>query len=173
MGPLSHPALTAPALLTAEHNCSAFSCRHASLTEWLQKRAWTNQASGGSKTYVVCAQDQVVVGYYALAPGAVTPQMAPGAVRRNMPNPVPVFVLGRLAVHSAWGGRGIGSGLLKDALMRCMQAAAIIGGRALLCHAIDDEAKAFYLKHGFQPSPIEPLTVMLGLRGSPPAFAQP
>lgn len=82
-----------------------------------------------------------------------------------MPSPVPVFVLGRLAVHEEWTGQGIGAGLLKDALLRCVQAADIVGGRALLCHAIDEEAKAFYLKHGFQLSPMEPLTLMLGIQG--------
>lgn len=163
MGTLKRAGLQAPVLITAEHDCSAFSCRHESLTEWLQKRALANQASGGSKTYVVCTQDKHVVGYYALAPGAVAPQAATGAIRRNMPAPVPVFVLGRLAVHAQWSGMGIGSGLLKDALLRCAQAARIVGGRALLCHAIDEDAKAFYLKHGFVSSPIEPLTLMLGL----------
>lgn len=164
MGALKPPKLGPPVLITAEHNCSAFSCRHDALAEWLQRRALANQASGGSKTYVVCSEAGDVVGYYALAPGAVTPQVATGAVRRNMPSPVPVFVLGRLAVHKDWSGMGIGSGLLKDALLRCVQAAEIVGGRAILCHAIDEEAKAFYLKHGFQQSPIEPLTVMLGLK---------
>jgi GNAT superfamily N-acetyltransferase len=164
VGTLKHLKQDPPTLITAEHDCSAFSCRHEALTEWLQKRALANQASGGSKTYVVCSEAGNVVGYYALAPGAVAPQVATGAVRRNMPSPVPVFVLGRLAVHQDWSGMGIGSGLLKDALVRCTQAAEIVGGRAILCHAIDEEAKAFYLKHGFQQSPIEPLTVMLGLK---------
>lgn len=164
MGALKPPKLGPPVLITAEHNCSAFSCRHEALAEWLQRRALANQASGGSKTYVVCSEAGDVVGYYALAPGAVTPQVATVAVRRNMPTPVPVFVLSRLAVHKDWSGMGIGSGLLKDALLRCAQAAEIVGGRAILCHAIDEEAKAFYLKHGFQQSPIEPLTVMLGLK---------
>lgn len=156
--------LKPPALITAEHDCSAFTSRHRTLAEWLQKRALANQARGGSRTYVVCSTSGQVVGYYALAPGAIAPQEATGAVRRNMPNPVPVFVLGRLAVDEAWSGMGIGSGLLKDALVRCTRAADIIGGRALLCHAIDDHARQFYLKHGFQPSPIAPLTVMLGLK---------
>ena len=132
--------LKPPALITAEHDCSAFTCRHRTLAEWLQKRALANQARGGSRTYVVCSTSGQVVGYYALAPGAIAPQEATGAVRRNMPNPVPVFVLGRLAVDEAWSGMGIGSGLLKDALVRCTRAADIIGGRALLCHAIDDHA---------------------------------
>jgi GNAT superfamily N-acetyltransferase len=158
------PRLLAPVLITAEHDVSAFSCRHATLAEWLQKRALANQAGGGSRTHVVCTAEQRVAGYYALAPGAVAPQLAPGPIRRNMPAPVPVFVLGRLAVDEQFSGMGIGSGLLKDALLRCAQAAQIVGGRALLCHAIDEEAKAFYLKHGFVPSPIEPLTVMLGLK---------
>lgn len=101
-----------------------------------QKRALANQACGGSKTYVVCAKGNAVVGYYALALGAVAPQVATGAIRRDMPSPIPVFVLGRLAVHQAWGGMGLGSGLLKDALMRCAKAAEIVGGRAMLCHAV-------------------------------------
>jgi GNAT superfamily N-acetyltransferase len=113
---------------------------------------------------VVCADGSNVVGYYALAPGAVSPETTTGAIRRNTPTPVPVFVLGRLAVHEKWSGMGIGTGLLKDALLRCAQAAEIVGGRALLCHAVDEEAKSFYLKHGFIVSPVEPLTVMLGLK---------
>lgn len=80
-----------------------------------------------------------------------------------MPDPLPVIVLGRLAVHDDWTGHGIGSGLLKDAVLRTLQAAEIIGASALLCHAIDDDAKAFYLKHGFVESPLQPLTLMLGL----------
>jgi GNAT superfamily N-acetyltransferase len=157
-------SLSTPSPITAEHDCSAFSCRHETLTEWLQKRALANQSSGGSRTYVVCADGSNVVGYYALAPGAVSPETTTGAIRRNTPTPVPVFVLGRLAVHEKWSGMGIGTGLLKDALLRCAQAAEIVGGRALLCHAVDEEAKSFYLKHGFIVSPVEPLTVMLGLK---------
>jgi predicted N-acetyltransferase YhbS len=110
------------------------------LVEWLQKRGLANQGSGGSRTYVVCTKEHQVVGYYAIAPGAVAPPAATGAVRRNMPAPVPVFVLGRLAVDAKWSGMGIGAGLLKDALLRCAQAAHIVGGRALLCHAIDERA---------------------------------
>ena len=164
MGELIRPRLSAPVAITAEHDCSAFSCAHRSLGEWLRKRALANQVSGGSRTYVVCAVGGKVVAYYALAPGAVAPREATGAVRRNMPSPVPVYVLARLAVDQAWRGQGIGSGLLKDALMRCTQASGLVGGRALLCHAIDEQARAFYLRHGFQPSPLDPLTVMLVLK---------
>jgi GNAT superfamily N-acetyltransferase len=163
MGTLKAPPLSAPALITAEHDCSAFSCGEGTLTEWLQKRALANQAGGGSRTYVICAEGIRVVGYYALAPGAVARQVATGLVRRNMPTPVPIFVLGRLAVDGLWKGKGIGTGLLKDAMLRCVQAAEIVGGRALLCHAIDEDAKRFYLKHGFVASSLEPLTAMLSL----------
>ncbi|WP_371434654.1 GNAT family N-acetyltransferase [Polaromonas sp.] len=123
-----------------------------------------NDGSGASKTYVVCADGGMsVIGYYALATGAVDQQDAPGSIKRNMPSPIPVIVLGRLAVHREWAGKGIGKGLLKDATLRAMQAAQLVGVRALLCHSIDEEAKAFYIKHGFVASPINPLTVMTKL----------
>jgi GNAT superfamily N-acetyltransferase len=159
--------LGAPVLLTAEHDTSEFLCRHESLGIWLGKRALANSITGASRTYVVCAAGQRVVGYYALAAGSIAVDAATGRLRRNMPDPLPVIVLGRLAVHRDWAGRGIGSGLLKDAVTRSIQASALIGVRALLCHAIDEEAKAFYLKHGFAESPLDPFTLMLGMRGSP------
>ena len=161
---MTGPELHAPVPLTAEHDTSAFSCRHVSLSAWLIKRALANAASGATRTYVVCTDDRRVVGYYALAAGSIAAAVAPGRLRRNMPDPLPVIVLGRLAVCSDWSGRGIGSGLLKDAVLRSIQAAELIGVRALLCHAIDDEAKAFYLKHGLVESPLDPLTVLIGLR---------
>ncbi len=163
---MSHATLRPPALITATHDCSGFTCAHPSLTEWLQRRALPNQAAGASRTYVVSTQDDQVVGYYALAPGAVAVEATPGALRRNMPQPIPIFVLGRLAVHAAWGSLGIGSGLLRDAVLRSAEAAQIVGGRALLCHAIDEHALGFYRKHGFVASPMEPLTVMLGLHNA-------
>lgn len=156
--------LGAPVPLTAEHDTSAFACQHESLSAWLSKRALANAAAGASRTYVVCTAERNVVGYYALAAGSISAEAVTGRLRRNMPDPLPVIVLGRLAVHSDWGGRGIGSGLLKDAVLRSIQASALVGVRALLCHAIDDDAKAFYLKHGFAESPLDPLTLMLGLR---------
>lgn len=157
-------ALGAPTPLTAAHETSQFACSHPALSTWLARRALANAVSGASRTYVICASDQRVVGFYALAAGSVEMQAAPNKLRRNMPDPLPVVVLGRLAVHAEWAGRGLGTALLKDAVMRSMQAAELIGVRAMLCHAIDDEAKAFYLKHGFAESPTDPLIVMLGLR---------
>ncbi|MDP1649672.1 MAG: GNAT family N-acetyltransferase [Rubrivivax sp.] len=154
----------APVPLTAAHDTSAFTCRHESLGTWLHKRALANATSGASRSYVVCDDQNRVIGYYALAAGAGASESAPGRLRRNMPDPLAVIVLGRLAVHSDWSGRGIGSGLLKDAVLRSAQAAELIGVRALMCHAIDDEAKAFYLKYGFVESPLDTRTVLGGLR---------
>ena len=148
--------------LTADHDTSAFTCRHEVLNSWLRKRAMANAVSGASRTYVVSSGRQVV-GYYALAAGSIANENAPGRLRRNMPDPLPVIVLGRLAVHNDWSGRGIGSGLLRDAVTRSIRAAELIGVRALLSHAIDADAKTFYLKHGFIESPLDPLSVMLGL----------
>jgi predicted N-acetyltransferase YhbS len=160
-------ALEPPVPITADHDTSSFSCSHEALNQWLRRRALANAASGASRTYVVCADNQRVIGYYALAAGSLDIDGAPPRLRRNRPDPLPVFVLGRLAVDQNWAGRGIGGGLLKDAVLRSMQAADIVGACALLCHAIDDEAKAFYVKHGFIESPMQPLTLMLGLpRGS-------
>lgn len=158
--------LTAPAALTALHRLDGFQCSAPGLTRWLIDRAYQNQLSGASRCFVCCDEHGNVVGYYALAAGAMSHETAPGRVRRNMPNPIPVIVLGRLAVHVEWMGQGIGKGLLKDAVMRAVQASGQIGARAMLCHAVDDAAKSFYLKHGFIASPINDMTVMLSLNGT-------
>ena len=160
---MSFTAPGAPIPIVADHDTSAFSCRLESLNQWLRRRALANAASGATRTYVVCAEWQRVVGYYALAAGSLDFEVAPSRLRRNMPDPLPGIVLGRLAVDESWAGRGVGGGLLKDAVLRSIQAADIVGARALLCHAIDDEAKAFYARHGFVESPMQPLTMMLGL----------
>lgn len=154
-----------PELLTAAHRLERFACARPELADWLRTRALPNQSSGSSRTYVVTSPDDPmeVVGFYALAPGAIDPRQATGALRRNAPSPLPVFLLARLAVHDGWVGRGLGHGLLKDAYLRARQAAAIVGGKALVTHAIDDAAKRFHLKHGFVPSPLHPLTLMIGL----------
>ncbi len=157
-------ALGPPVPITAEHDTSLFNCRHDSLRQWLRRRALSNASSGATRTYVICAESQRVVGYCALAAGSLDVASAPARLRRNMPDPLPVVVLGRLAVDDAWSGQGIGSGLLKDAVLRSFQAAELIGACALMCHAIDADAKAFYARHGFVESPTQELTMMLGLR---------
>jgi GNAT superfamily N-acetyltransferase len=119
---------------------------------------------------VVCDGVEVI-GYYALAAGAVSHHSASGSIRRNMPDPVPVMVLGRLAVHTGWAGQGVGRGLLRDALLRTLRVARDAGIRAMLCHAVSPRAKQFYLKHGFTASPIDELTVMLNVAKLPAGIA--
>ena len=113
--------LSAPQPLDAEHRLDDFRCSAPELARWLTDRALQNQASGASRCFVVCDERLHVVGYYALAAGSVSHDQAPGRVRRNMPAPIPVIVLGRLAVHADWAGQGIGQGLLKDAVQRTLQ----------------------------------------------------
>jgi len=156
------PATGAPEHLTAQHEVSAFDSGVPELDLWLKRRALQNEAYGASRTYVVCGGGRVV-GYYALATGAVALQEATGKVRRNMPEPIPVMVLGRLAVDREHQGRGLGSALLKDALLRTLNAASIAGIRAVLLHAVSDDAKRFYEDAGFSPSPVDPMTMMITL----------
>jgi GNAT superfamily N-acetyltransferase len=154
--------VAAPEPLTASHETGGFACGVPSLDDWLKKQALKNEVSGASRTYAVCESgSRNVVGFYALATGSAARKQAPGRISRQMPEPVPVAVLGRLAVDQRW--HGIGSGLLKDAVIRTMAAARHGGIRALLVHALDEQAKAFYLGHGFIESPIEPMTLMLSL----------
>jgi GNAT superfamily N-acetyltransferase len=158
----------APAPLDESHHLDGFICSHPSLEVWLKRQARKNHASGASRVFVVAMDDRKVVGYYALAAGSVLRALAPGRVSRSMPEPVPIALLGRLAVHLDHAGRGLGAGLLQDAVMRAQRLAEEIGIRALLSHALDEQAVAFYLDHGFVRSPVEPLTVMLPLAYSDP-----
>lgn len=151
-----------PEKLSPEHDLSDFTSGEQALDDWLRRRALQNESSGASRTYVVCAGKKVA-GYYSLAVGAVAHADAPGRVRRNMPDPIPVMILGRLAVDRAYQGQGVGIGLLRDAILRSMQAAEIAGIRALLVHAISEDAKRFYARCGFIPSPIHPMTLMIAL----------
>jgi len=154
--------LSAPEPLAPQHQIGDFSSGVASLDEWLKRRALANQASGATRTFVVCDADKII-GYYALASGAVNVAATPGHFRRNMPDPIPVVVLARLAVDQAHQGRGLGRALLRDGARRVLHAADAIGIRGILVHAISTEAKAFYLGIGFDPSPIEPMTLMISL----------
>lgn len=152
-----------PELLLDSHDVESFACRHESLTRWLSQRALRNHNSGASRVFIVATSNGQVAGYYAIAAGSVSRDVAPGRVRRNMPEPIPVAVLGRLATSITHEGRGIGSGMLRDAVLRSQRLSTEIGIRALLCHAIDEQAAAFYRHHGFLASPVEPLTLMLPL----------
>jgi GNAT superfamily N-acetyltransferase len=149
-----------PENLSPSHDLSGFDSGEPLLDDWLRRRAERNEASGASRTYVVCVGKKVI-GYYTLAAGAVAHADAPGRIRRNMPVPVPVMVLGRLAVDKDFHGQGVGTGLLRDAVLRSVLAAEIAGIRAILVHAISETAKAFYEKYGFIASPVDPLTVMI------------
>ena len=154
------PEFCAPEHLTSAHDVSAFDSGVPELDDWLKKRALANEDAGASRTYVMCAGGRVA-GFYALATGSVAHVQALGRVRRNMPDPVPVMTLGRLAVDRAWQGRSVGSSLLRDAILRTLQAAKIGGIRAILVHAISEEAKRFYQRYGFGVSPVDPLTLMI------------
>lgn len=153
------PRLRAPERLTAGHDLTRFDCGDAGLNDWLKRRALRNEG-GSSRTYVVCAGN-AVVGFYCLAAGAVIRAEAPGALRRNMPEQVPVVLIGRLAVDTHHQGQGVAAGLLKDALLRALSIAETIGVRAILVHALNDRAAAFYARYGFEPCPVAPQTLLL------------
>ncbi|MGH6680791.1 MAG: GNAT family N-acetyltransferase [Bradyrhizobium sp.] len=154
--------LSRPEPLYDAHELDDFFCGIASLDDWLKRRARGNQVSGASRTYVV-ADNRKVVGYYALASGAFAVESSVGRFRRNMPDPIPVAVLGRLAVDRAQQGKGLGRALFRDCALRVAHAADTIGIRGIVVHAISDQAKAFYQSLGFDPSPREPMTLMVTL----------
>lgn len=156
--------LGAPQPLAATHQVDGFDCGEAMLDDWLRRRALANQLSGASRTFVVVDGEGGVYGYYAMAAGAVSHQMATSGVRRNMPDPVPVMVLGRLAVDRHVQGIKLGAALLKDAVGRAQMVAQNAGVRALLVHALNERAKGFYEHYGFQESPQQPMTLMLRLK---------
>ena len=157
--------VSAPHPLSERDDCSAFDCGEPSLNDWLQRKV-ANQISGASRTFVMTgtgAAASQVLGYYALAAGAASHAESPGAIRRNMPDPIPVMVLGRLAIERSYQGQGLGSALLQDAILRTMNVAENVGIRALLVHALHEKAREFYLHHGFSESPISTTTFLLRL----------
>jgi len=152
-------AISAPEPLTAAHDVSKFSCGKLMLDHWLRTRALSNQEKGFTAVMVVHEVGHVV-GYYGLAPTAVVPNVLPRSIRTGQPpDPVPCLLLGQLATDINWAGRGIGTGLLKHALERCVHAASLVGGRALMVNAVDDEAAAFWRRRGFLPSRDDPLVL--------------
>ncbi len=152
--------ITAPSSITATHNVTDFDCGDKALNEWLLRRATKNETTRASRTFVVC-NDNNVIGYYSLAVGAVSRKDSSGKVRRNMPEPIPIMVLARLAVNLNWQNNGIGSGMLKDAIQRTVIVAEQAGIRALLVHALSDNAKQFYVSNGFYVSPTNDMTLMI------------
>lgn len=155
--------LSAPTPLADSHDLELFQSGTESLDQWLRRRARANQVSGASRTYVV-TEGVRVVGYYCLSSGGLDLAEAPGAIRRNMPDPVPMAVLGRLAVDASWQGKGLGAALLQDAVLRTGHAATILGIRGIFVHTLSAEAKAFYEHYGFAASPKNPMTLVLSLK---------
>lgn len=153
-----------PQPLAAEHRVEAFHSGEPSLDDWLRRRALKNQVNGSSRTYVIVENDDVVVGYYCLSTGAIARSESPKNLKRNQPNPIPVMVLGRLAIHENYHQKGLGTALLKDAILRTLQIAEVVGVTAILVHAISEAARRFYLSRGFTESPIQPMTLFLPLR---------
>lgn len=151
-----------PERLDASHDTDSFASGVEGLDHWLKRRALKNQATGASRTFVAC-DDRRVLAYYALASSAVAVVSAPGRFRRNMPDPIPVVVLARLAVDQSRQGSGWGRALVRDAGLRVIQAADAIGIRGMIVHALTSEARAFYERIGFEPSPIDPMLLMVTL----------
>lgn len=156
-------ALFAPTLLAENHELDEFNSGEASLDEWLKRRARANLVGGVSRVFVTCEGNRVC-GYYSLSSASVSPEIVPGRFRRNMSDPIPVVLLGRLAIDKQWQGQGIGRSLFRDGAMRVSQAAEAIGIRGIVVHAISDEARKFYLAIGFAECPHEPMTLVVTLQ---------
>lgn len=151
-----------PEPINEQHNINDFNSGEEILDLWLKNRAIKNQKANASRTYVACDSERVIA-YYVLASSSVNASFALGSFKPNLPNPIPVVVLGRLAIDQAYQNRGIGRSLVRDAGFRVIQAAETIGIRGLLVQAISTKAKEFYEKLGFEPSLIDPMTLMVTL----------
>ncbi len=156
--------ITAPALLTPAHELRSFNSGNSTLDDWLIRRALKNQETGASRTFVICDENSTVIGFYALATGSIERIATTGNFSRGMPDPIPIIVLGRLAIDTKQQGKRLGAALLKDAMLRTLSIANTVGVRGLLVHAISTEAKQFYLKYGFQESPIDTMTLLLSIK---------
>lgn len=163
--------------LTSDHECQPFTCRKRPLETWLKRHALKNQRVDSSQTYVI-HRGGIVVGYYSLTYSEVQHENCPSDIAEGMPKKyaIPVVLLARLAVDDREQGRGLGKALLKDALVRCLAAADIAGARAILVHAIDDEAISFYKYFEFEETPLDPRILMLSMadiRASEESAVQP
>jgi predicted N-acetyltransferase YhbS len=155
--------LSAPEPLSGEHDVSRFSCGKESMDHWLKHIALRSQAAGGAKTYVTTDKGQVA-GYYSLSAGSVSRKETSGRFRRNMPEPIPVVLLGRLAVDRQYQKQGVARGLMRDAAYRVMEAAETVGVRGILVHALDDDAKNFYTTLGFESSSLDTHTLFITIQ---------
>lgn len=153
-------ALRRPEPITDRHDVGGFDCGNATLNAWLVERALDNERRGATRTFVA-TRGRAVVGYYSLAVGVLHRREATGRVRRNMPEPIPAMLLARLAVDRSAQSEGLGRHLLRDAMLRTLDAAEIAGIRILLVHAIDERAKEWYGQFDFEESPTDPLQLML------------
>jgi GNAT superfamily N-acetyltransferase len=162
--------LSAPAKLTADHIVDDFDCGYPVLNHWLYRYALQNQQSNAAMTFVVRRQNRVV-GYYSLAVGAVDHEVVPARIKKGLArHPIPIMVLARLAVDLRDQGHGIGKGLLKDAVLRTLQAANFAGIRAIFVNAKDEKARIFYERFDFEPSPVDPLKLMLLIKDAEKTF---
>jgi GNAT superfamily N-acetyltransferase len=164
--------VTPPEPIAAGHRLDSFNSGEASLDVWLRQRALRNHASGASRCFVI-SNDGSVVGYYTLSAGSISHVEAPKAMRRNMPDPLPVLLLGRLAIDRGHQNRGLGQALLRDAMLRAVSVAHETGVFAILLHALSEPAKRFYLSRGFVESPVQPMTLMMTLQTVRTILAEP
>ncbi len=169
---MSAPTLSPPEPLSADHALDAFASGEASLDDWLKKRALKNQASGASRCFVLCRQN-TVIGFYSLSAGGIHHEGAPKSMRRNMPDPLPILLLGRLAIDRHHHNQGLGRALLRDAMLRAVRDAADAGVFAMLVHALSEQAKRFYLSRGFVESPLQPMTLLMTLATVRSILAEP
>jgi GNAT superfamily N-acetyltransferase len=163
---------TPPTPITADQELTNFDCGELSLNEWLKKRAFKNHATGASRCFVLCSGTSVI-GYYSLSAGAISLDAAPKAMRRNMPDPLPILLLGRLAVDRRYHNQGIGQALLRDAMIRAINVAGNAGVFAILVHALSDQARQFYLSRGFVQSPLQPMTLLMTIETVRSILAEP
>lgn len=166
------PDLQPPSPITVAHELAGFNSGEFSLDEWLKKRALKNQVSGASRCFVLCSGASVI-GYYSLSAGAIVRESAPRVMQRNMPDPLPVLLLGRLAVDMRYRNRGLGQALVRDAMIRSVNVSRNAGVFAMLVHAISDQAKRFYLSRGFVESPLQPMTLLMTLETVRSILAEP
>jgi GNAT superfamily N-acetyltransferase len=159
---MNQPNLSAPVPISTIHELDRFESGELSLDEWLKKRALKNQVTGASRCFVLC-EEKTVIGYYTLSAGAITLDIAPKAMRRNMPQPLPVLLLGRLAIDRNYHNKGLGSALLRDAMIRATSVTKDAGVFAILVHALSESAKRFYLSRGFVESPLKSMTLLMTL----------